>query len=134
MLLFNAGLHDIKRNKITHQIQLSLIDYEKNLKEMIEVAKSISVVPLRVTTTWHDEKHHNSTNTLTDRYEKDNQEYHNKAVEIMEIHNIPIIDIRSFTQDLSGNIWSDRVHFTKRVCYKQAEYILNDLTTKNYHL
>ncbi len=134
VLLFNTGLHDIKRDKITHQIQISPTDYEKNLKEIVEVVKSISDSPLRITTTRHNENRHNSMNTLTDRHEKDNLEYHIKAVEIMEKNGISIIDLRSFTQSIPGNVWSDRVHFTKRVCYKQAVYILNNLIANNYHL
>ncbi len=134
ILLFNAWLHDIKRNKITGHIQVSLIDYEKNLIEMIATTKKIATIQVRVTTIWHDEKHHNSINTLSDRFENDNLEYHLKAVEIMEKNGISIIDLRSFTQAIPGNIWSDRVHFTKRVCYKQAVYILNNLISKNYHL
>ncbi len=134
ILLFNAWLHDIKRNKITHEVQVTIVDYEKNLKKMIEVCKKVSTSPLRITTTRHDEKIHNSINSLTDRFEKDNEEYHQKSIEIMKMYQIPIIDLRTFTKQLTGNIWSDRVHFTKRVCYKQAQFILDYLLTHNYYL
>jgi len=127
-------LHDIKKNKITQKVRVSLEDYENNLQEIINIGEKNATSTVRITTTLHDEKRHNTLNSNNDRYEKENEEYHQKALQIMSVNHIPIIDLRTFTQGLSGDLIADHIHFTEVVQKQQAQFILEWLIERNYHL
>jgi len=134
ILLLNTGSHDIKRDKTTHQIRVTSEEYEKNLNKILTIAKVIATTTIRITTTLHDEKRHNELNPNNDRLEKENEQYHQIALEVTEKNNIPTIDLREFTKHIPGETLVDHIHFTEEVRERQAQFILEELLKKNYHL
>ena len=123
LLLVNCGLHDIKTHPETGAIQVSIEDYAKNLRAIIELAATMKSQLIWIRTTPLDEKIHNANGVGFQRYNADHEAYNRVADEIMAEANIPVIDLHSFTANLGPDLYIDHVHFPEPIREKQAAYI-----------
>ena len=130
ILLFNCGLHDIKRHPPKGDLQIEPDMYEKNLCKIIETVKNNGVFPVFLTTTpVNDEIHHSylEINNGIERFNADVLEYNKIAVRIMEKHNVPVIDLYGYTLPFGDKAYKDHVHYTMEVRKLQAEFIAKEL-------
>lgn len=113
VLLLNCGLHDIK----THEtgIQITAEEYEKNLKEIVELVRSRGKKIVWVASTPLDDETHNRECTIFFRYNKDIVAYNAVADRVMKELGVPVIDLYSFTMSLDEPLYEDHVHFFEPV-------------------
>jgi len=124
MFLFNCGLHDLKRNKPDRALQVSISDYESNLREVIAICKKNNVPVVFV----------NITPILDTRYGEDaefirkNEDviaYNAVAEKVMKENDVPVIDLNGYTLSLGqlSTTMRDHAHYYVDVQQKQAQYI-----------
>lgn len=122
---FNCGLHDIKHNRASQQIQVSPAAYRENLEQILALmaARSIPVVFINSTPT--DGSRHGKMKSFF-RVTEELPAYNEIAEAVMAAHQIPVIDLYGFTQalGLSGDqLFRDHTHFVPEVIRRQAAYI-----------
>ncbi|MBI5566679.1 MAG: SGNH/GDSL hydrolase family protein [Chloroflexi bacterium] len=127
VLLLNCGLHDIKRDPVTSQPQITPDYYAANLRAILVESKRLAQRAIWVRTTPVIDERHNRLNTAFRRFEVDVEEYNAIADRIMREHNIPIIDLFSFTRKLGPDVYVDHVHFMAEVRAQQAAFIAGHL-------
>lgn len=124
MLLLNCGLHDIKTDPSTGKKQVPINVYRKNLYSIIDVLAGNAMPTLVwIRTTPCDEKVHNKPGMEFHRFSADCDAYNAAADAIMWEHNIPVIDLHTFTKNLGADVYCDHVHFHEHVREKQAAFI-----------
>lgn len=124
ILILGLGLHDIRIEEGLDSLQVSIEKYEENLKEIITLAQKVTNIVIWVSTTdFNEELHNNSPGIKFKRFKKDGDAYHHIALKVMRENNIPIIDLRKFTQSLGEDIFIDHCHFTEDVRKQQGEFI-----------
>jgi lysophospholipase L1-like esterase len=129
-LLLNCGLHDIKTVPGSDKKQVSLDQYERNLKEIIKIVSTMKPQLIWITTTPCDEKIHNKDGMNFHRFSADCKAYNQLADAVMLEADIPIIDLGNFTSNLGNDIYCDHVHFHKHIQGKQAAFIAGWLDAK----
>lgn len=126
ILLFNCGLHDIKRNPPSMELQIPPDVYAKNLREILALVKKHGVQPVFINTTpVNDEIHHSylKENFGIERFSADVINYNRIAEEIMEQEDVPVIDLYAFTLKLGKEAYCDHVHYKESVRKQQAVFI-----------
>lgn len=124
---FNCGLHDVKRLNNAECV-ISTDDYRKNLLEIIEFMSQRNIKTVFITTTHVDDERHNARKQLGfTRYDTDVQKYNEIALCVMGGNKIPVIDLGGFTKNLSGDIFTDHVHFEEDVRKLQAAFLAGSL-------
>jgi lysophospholipase L1-like esterase len=128
-LLFNCGLHDIKRDPVTGQVQVEREAYEKNLEQIIAIIRDLHVRPVWVRTTPVLESLHNVVprQKAFNRFMKDVGAYNASADSIMAAAAVPTIDLFRFTETLMPAGTYDGVHFTDDVRQRQGEFVARAL-------
>ena len=130
IILFNCGLHDIKRHPPKGTLQVEPELYEKNLCEVLDILKGHNVTPVFLTTTpVNDEIHHSylEINNGIERFNKDVLEYNKIALGIMEKYKVAVIDLYNYTLAFGDAAYMDHVHYITEVRKLQAEFIANEL-------
>ena len=122
-LLFNCGLHDVKHDPETGVIQVTENDYRKNMEEIIKLLKSNHVKPIWIRTTYVVDSIHNTRSKSIVRYGKDVLRYNEIADEICMKHQIPSIDLYSFSKLQGLEHVMDHVHYDPPTRALQASYI-----------
>lgn len=130
-LLINCGLHDIKHSTKTKTNQVSISDYKDNIKAIVASAKKLKTKLIWVTTTPVIDSIHNSKSNGFLRHTKNVDAYNKVALEIMHRHNIPVIDLHTYTQKFDASIFVDHVHFNHEIREKQADFIAGALIQIN---
>lgn len=128
LLLLNCGLHDIKTDTATGAKQISIRQYEQNLKGIVEVASALKPRLIWMRTTPCDEAVHNRPGMGFYRFSADCIEYNRVADRIMREAGVPSIDLYAFTLNLGPDLYCDHVHFQEPVRQKQAAFIAGWLT------
>lgn len=134
IILINCGLHDIKCKIDSRKMQISISEYEENLKKIIKLIEKNKTKLIWITTTPFDEETHNKVAKSFKRYNTDTIEYNSVSNKIMNEFKIPSIDLYSFTKNLGNNTYCDHVHFNEETREKQAAFIagfLNNYLQKN---
>lgn len=131
--LFNCGLHDIKTNPISKKKQTPLLKYGKNLLLILQKLNRFADHVIWINSTPVNDTRHNTRCKDFFRYNKDLLVYNSVAKNIMQKHNIPIIDLYSFTRKCGHNLFTDHIHFKKTIYLKQSIYIARFLL-KQHHL
>jgi len=126
-VLLNCGLHDIKRNPQTYEIQISDLTYCHNLVEIIDLLKKKHIQPIWIRTTWVVDSIHNAKSKAFYRYNADVCYYNKMADSICLKHKIPIIDLYTFTVNQGVEKMRDHVHYISEAQKEQAEFIANEL-------
>lgn len=130
ILLFNCGLHDIKRNPPEGLLQVPIDEYKENLEKILSLLKKENVFPVFINTTpVNDEIHHSYLvqNFGIERFSRDVLDYNKAAEKIMKDNNIDVIDLFSFTAELGEKAYCDHVHYNEDVREKQAIFIAETL-------
>lgn len=123
LLLVNCGLHDIKRNPVTGAVQLPIVDYECNLRSIVDMACEMRVPLVWIRTTPCDERVHNRADMKFHRFSTDCSAYNAVADRVMHEAGVPAIDLYTFTCNLGTDLYCDHVHFHEHIREKQAAYI-----------
>ena len=126
-LLVNCGLHDIKRASSNDSTQVSLKKYMDNLQSIIFISEEMKVKLVWVNSTPVLDTIHNRRVPFF-RFEKDLLAYNKTADSLMELSNIPIIDLNTFTNKYIPNAFIDHVHYKTDIREKQADFIAGNLT------
>jgi lysophospholipase L1-like esterase len=123
LILLNCGLHDIKVDSKTNEIQVPLNKYRENLKAIVEIVAQMNCQLIWIQSTPIVDSIHNNQNYGFFRFSKDVQAYNQAAEEIMTRASIPIIDLFSYTKNLSGELYCDHAHFHDHVRQQHAAFI-----------
>lgn len=122
LVLFNAGLHDVKRDPASDAIQTPLPVYRRNLEALALLLPRAERPAAWVRTTPCDDEQHRRHCSAFYRRAAD-VAYNAAADAIMAAHGLPIIDLHGFTLGLPGELYCDHVHFHDRVREAQAEFL-----------
>jgi lysophospholipase L1-like esterase len=127
VLLINCGLHDIKRDSVTDQLQTPTEQYAANLRAILVEAVRLAKRVIWVRTTPVIDERRNRLNTIFRRFESDVEMYNASADDIMREHGVLIIDLHTFTRNLGSEVYVDHVHYTSEVRTQQAAFIAGHL-------
>jgi lysophospholipase L1-like esterase len=122
-IVLNCGLHDIKANPLTKDLQVPIEEYEQNLIAIIKLFQNSKIKLIWIRTTPSVDQVHNTADLKFHRYSVDNINYNNVADGLMKQTNIPIIDLFSFTLKLGQDLYCDHVHFQEHIREKQGIFI-----------
>lgn len=132
-LLFNCGLHDIRRSSRGEDINVPLKEYKENKENLgyiIQVAEDKWEKILWINTTPVDDERHSQYCHDCVRKNEDVIRYNKVAEEVMEKYEIPVIDLYSFTakyRKVFETIYFDHVHMKKEISEKQAYFIMEKM-------
>ena len=133
-LLLNCGLHDIKRDVETKELQVSATDYRENLQDIVELLTKYKIQVIWVRTTPVVDSIHNSKSKRFHRFSSDLKAYNEIADQVMVKNQVPVIDLYSFTWNLGVEQFMDHVHYREEARKLQAAYIAGsfaDLISNN---
>jgi len=110
----NAGLHDLKLKDKSYQVPL--VEYEKNLKTILErIQKDTRAKVVFATTTPILDNLHAQRKVGFDRFEADVQKYNSAAVSVMKQARVPINDLHRLVEGGGKEklISGDGTHYTQ---------------------
>jgi lysophospholipase L1-like esterase len=122
-LLINCGLHDIRRDVLSKDIQVGATEYRENLEAIINLARQKQIQLVWIRTTPVVDSIHNSKSRSFHRFSADLELYNQIADEVFSRYDIPAIDLFSFTMHLGEEQFIDHVHFSEPARGLQAAYI-----------
>ncbi len=123
ILLINCGLHDIRVNRESNEVQVRLEEYKKNLIKIIEISKNMANKTIWIESTPVIDVIHNAREKGVLRYSRDSNIYNIAAKKIMDQYSVPCIDMYNFTSNLGDDIYYDHVHFKQEIRKLQAAFI-----------
>lgn len=126
VLLFNCGLHDIKREVARGKpLQVEPDKYRSNLVKAVEIIREIGSQPVWVRITPVADAIHNNREIAFRRHDADVDVYNALADEVMNSLKVPAVDLHHFTRQLGPDetLFCDHVHFTETIREKQAAFI-----------
>lgn len=132
IILLNCGLHDIKTDPANNKKAVSIYEYKSNLSSIYQIIKKLNKKLIWINTTPVNDSIHNSKQVGFYRYNKDVENYNSIADSFFTEHNVPIIDLYSFTKSFPKEAYSDHVHFKPKYAQLQAKYIAEFILNKNY--
>ena len=110
----NAGLHDLKLKDTSYQVPL--VDYEKNLKTILErIRKETKAKIIFATTTPILDSLHAQRKAGFDRFEADVRNYNIAAVSVMKQAGLPINDLHELVESRGKEklMGGDGTHYTQ---------------------
>ena len=110
----NAGLHDLKVKDQSYQVPI--IEYEKNLKTILErIQKETSATVIFATTTPILDNLHAQRKAGFDRRETDVQKYNTVAMAVMQQAGVPINDLHKLVEEGGKEklLLGDGTHYTQ---------------------
>ena len=131
VLLFNCGLHDVKRNKPELELQVPIADYEANLREVVAICNKNNVSPIFVDITpIIDERY--TENFPFIRHNTDVIAYNEVAIKVMKENSVPVIGLNEFTLSLGelSQTTRDHAHYYPEIQEKQARFIADFVLSK----
>ncbi len=136
---FNCGLHDLKLSKENKQYQVDLVQYEKNLKQIIaRLRQETSATIVFANTTPILDGRHAKRGADFDRFEADVARYNAAAVAIMNEAAIVVNDLRWVAEQggIDKMLTEDGTHYTpagyERLAEAVADCVLRQLTVIRY--
>ncbi len=123
LILVNAGLHDIRRDPQTGEINITEKTYQENLEKIVSLVKSHQKQLIWIRTTPCYEEIHNQRINDFHRFSKDCRHYNQIADNVMNKNAVPSIDLYSFCENMGKEIYYDHVHFSEEVRKLQAAFI-----------
>lgn len=130
VLLLNCGLHDIKVDPQTGLKAVTPEAYERNLRAIIALVRTMKPQLIWVRTTGLDDETHNSRQKAFHRYAADCDAYNAIADRVMAGAGIPVVDLYGFTKNLGPDVYCDHVHFHEDVRKLQAAYLAGFLALR----
>ena len=131
LFLFNCGLHDLKRNKPDRALQVSITDYEANLREVVAICKKNNVPVIFVDITPIIDTRYGEDAEFT-RKNEDVIAYNAVAVKVMKENNVPVIGLNEYTLSLGqiSTTMRDHAHYYTDIQEKQARFIADFILSK----
>lgn len=126
LLIFNCGLHDVKRRTPDGSMQVSMEAYRANLEELANLLKLHEIPAAWIRITHSNDSIHNKDSALGFyRFSADIEAYNHVADEVMKAADLPVIDLEGFTKRLGTDdqLFLDHVHFQKNVRRLQAGFL-----------
>jgi hypothetical protein len=136
ILLLNCGLHDIKRNPSTDELQVPLDKYATNLQAVLRLMQPLDIRIVWVRTTPVDDAIHEERIKKFVRFNRDVVTYNEIADRIMEAAGVESIDLYSYSQRLGDGktLFCDHAHYTSEVRMRQAAFIAGYLLSNSSHI
>jgi lysophospholipase L1-like esterase len=127
LLVLNCGLHDLRCDLKTGAKQVTLADYKKNLRAIVDLAVRMrtSLVWVRITPVV--DAVHNQPTMAFFRHATDVADYNAAADEIMQESGVPEIDLYRFTGHFIPGAYVDHVHYDAATQQRQAAFIAGAL-------
>ncbi|MBC8101364.1 MAG: SGNH/GDSL hydrolase family protein [Cytophagales bacterium] len=126
-LLVNCGLHDIKRDPKTGEVNIAPDAYQRNLERIAVQMTAASRNPVWVRTTPVDDDRHNALMQQFHRFAVDVREYNLLADAVFAARGIPAIDLYGLSLRLGPSGFCDHVHYVEEVRASQAAFIAGHL-------
>ena len=124
LFVFNCGLHDIKRKVPEEFYQVPIDQYEQNLEAIYQILTGKGIPCIFVNTTPVDEvKHCTEIPAGIKRYNADVQAYNEVAARIAAKYQVPVLDLYSFSDHISGDKYCDYAHFNIETRKIQAAFL-----------
>lgn len=123
LLVLNCGLHDIKRNPKTKRINIDSTTYRNNLEDIYRIVSEKKIPMIWVRTTDVIDSLHAAKSKAFDRYAADVIIYNEIADQVFKKHNVPEIDLYTFTRTFGNERFADHAHYKPLVIKAQADYI-----------
>ena len=124
LLLWNCGLHDIKRARDTATLQVSAGDYRANLQAATALLARRGIALAWIRTTPVDDDQHNARSKDFTRAHADQQAYNAIADAVMAEAGARSIDLEACSRACGGvEIFCDHVHFTEPVRRTQGAFV-----------
>jgi lysophospholipase L1-like esterase len=126
LLIFNCGLHDVKRMTPDGPTQVPIATYRANLEELSAQLKLHGIPAAWIRITHSNDAIHNKDSTLGFfRFSADIEAYNRFADEVMKAADFPVIDLEGFTKRLGADdlLFIDHVHFQEYVRRLQAGFL-----------
>lgn len=128
LLLLNCGLHDIKRDVDSKQIQVDADTYRSNLQVITTLLAKRGTKLLWIRTTPVNDEIHNSRSKQFHRHDADQRAFNAIADQVMSDANVQTLDLDAFTRASGGDAaFSDHVHFIEPVRQAQGAFIAGTL-------
>ncbi|RRJ97001.1 SGNH/GDSL hydrolase family protein [Opitutaceae bacterium TAV4] len=132
-LLLNCGLHDLRTDPVSGRKKTPLETYTANLRAIVATAATLRPRLIWVRITPCHDAIHNRPGLDFHRHAADVDAYNAAADSVMREHNIPSIDLHTFTLNQStvpdgSDLYCDHIHFTPAIREKQAAFIAGWLT------
>lgn len=122
-IILNCGLHDIGRDTVTKQLQVSPDEYKINLRKIFSMIQEKKIRIMWVTTTPVVDSIHNGRTKALLRYSADLENYNRIAAGVCKEFSVKKIDLHDFTQTLGTDAYIDNVHYKEEIRALQAAYI-----------
>lgn len=128
ILLFNCGLHDIVHIGAQSPCQISVDVYRSNLSRICKRAAESFPQRIFVNTTPVDDGRYDVPEEWV-RFNRDVVLYNRIAKEVMDMYQVPVIDMYGYTESLRVNmdIYQDQVHMVNAASKLQAELIVEQM-------
>lgn len=122
-LLLNCGLHDIKHNLETNEIQVPEKEYRENLEAIYQLLKKKNIRLIWMRTTPVVDSIHNTRSRTIRRFAADVETYNQIADEFCRKNKVPVINLFTFSRQLGEDQIKDHVHYKEPACALQAAFI-----------
>ncbi len=139
LIHFNAGLHDLKRNKATGQYQVTLTEYASNLREIVgRLRRETTASILFASTTPIIDERHAARGADFDRLEADVRRYNDSAIAGMRELGVPVHDLHWVIEQGGPTklMLKDGTHYTpagyQLLAEAVADSIMRQLSIRNY--
>lgn len=126
-VVVNCGLHDIKGDLDTGELQVPLDEYRRNLEAIVSLIHGAGTRMIWIRTTPVDDEVHARHARAFRRMEADLLEYNAAADGVMRAAGVAMIDLYGFTTSLRKPLYRDHVHFRPGVSTAQAGFIRREL-------
>ena len=122
----NCGLHDLKKDRKSGKYQVSIEEYETNLRKIVErIRKETKAALVFVATTPIVDERHAARGGTFDRFEADVKRYNNKAFGIMAELGVPVHDLHALVHHFKAAelLGKDGTHYTPTGNAKLADAV-----------
>ncbi len=133
---FNCGLHDLKVLKKTKKAQVSIEEYEKNLRDIVgRLQKETKARLIFATTTPIRDKLHAKRGGDFDRRESDVKRYNDVALKVMKEKGVEIDDLHAIVAEAGVEKMqrTDGTHYTPDGNKELAKAVVKSVTKKLPH-
>lgn len=125
LLMINCGLHDIKQDDVTKELQVSPEEYRSNVKAIFSVAQELASHVVWMTTTPIDDARHAERRCGFGRQQAHIATYNRIASQVVAESGVSEIPLADYTQSLGrpDELYRDGVHFEDPIAEKQGRYL-----------
>jgi dienelactone hydrolase/lysophospholipase L1-like esterase len=130
VVCFNCGLHDLKQGKATGRNQVSLVDYESNLRKIVAtLRKQTNATLVFASTTPILDARHARRRADFDRHEADVIRYNEVAFGVMREEGVPVNDLHWVVERLGTDrlLGADGTHYTPGGYHCLAEAVADSI-------